>query len=138
MRIVRRLAVIVFTSCAPLFVSCATPAGGGATGSAPASSNDVITQRELADPSLVGVTVLDAVRRLRPRFLVDRPGAKGAVGGELMASVDGHNLVTLDELGRISASEVSEIRFLSASEAGQKFGTRGAMGAVITVTLRVR
>ena len=137
MRPLRRLAFAAVTLSLQLPSACASAPGASARASNSGTS-DVITSRELADPSLVGATALDAVRRLRPRFLIDRGGGKGNYTGGLLVSANGTDLVGPTELGRISVDEVTEIRYLSATDAAQKFGTRGTMGPVIVLTLKPR
>lgn len=133
----RRIPAAACTLFAALLMACASSGSGGGSGSpSTAGSPDVISQQELENSSLVGASVIDAVRRLRPRFLVGRsPGTVG-LSGELLASTDGHTLVEVSELGRIKVEQVSEIRYLSLPDAAQRFGTRGTMGPVLMVTLK--
>lgn len=137
MKPLRRLWNAANILCAALFLACASSSSGVSSSPSGGAVPDVISQRELADPSLVGATLLDAVRRLRPRFLMDRaPSNFGA--GDLLVSTDGHTLLPVSELGRITVDQVSEIRYLSAPDAAQRFGTRGTMGPVLMVTFRSR
>lgn len=132
--------------------ACAKPASIPADGSpatqatAPASRNrDVITRDELTAPAVSGLTVLDAVRSLRPQFLTVRGQntvpAKDAYGqqlvdqesGKVHASIDGNKIVPIEELAGIRAGTVSEVRFLSPAAAMQRFGGSSRQGPVILV-----
>lgn len=99
------------------------------------SSSDVITEQALADPSVNTGDAYEAVRRLRPRFLSNRgsgsiqsPGA-----GAVHVSIDGGPLTTVDQLKRMRANDVSEIRYLNSSEASLRFGINAGTGGVILV-----
>ena len=122
-------------------------AGDGATqAAAPATRNrDVITKEELTAPSISGLTVLDAVRSLRPHFLNVRGQntvpAKKADGsqvvdqesGKVHASIDGNRIVAVEELAGLRAGTVAEVRFLSPAAAMQRFGGTARQGPVILV-----
>jgi hypothetical protein len=118
---------------------------------APTNRNrDVITRDELNKPSVVNMTVLDAVKSLRPQFLTVRgqntvPAKSGndpingtqlvdQESGKVHASIDGNKVVPLEELGGIRAGAVVEVRFLSPAAAMQKFGGAARNGPVILVT----
>jgi hypothetical protein len=101
------------------------------------SASDVITERDLADPTLAGSTVLEAVRRLRPRFLNDRSGGYAGREGGPKVSINGSTgFVGSAELSRLGVSEVSEVRYLSAADASQRFGLQGTLSPVLLVTLK--
>lgn len=65
-----------------------------------------------------------------------RKSGFGGDTGSILASLNGTDLVSPSELSHVSASDVSEIRYLTAANAAQQFGTRGTMGPVIVVTLK--
>ena len=106
---------------------------------------DVITRDELADPAVSGRNVLEVVRSLRPHFLTVRGGhalqdtstaRKGVVdleAGKVHASIDGNKIISIEELSGITAGSVLEIRFLSPSQAMQRFGGTAREGPVILV-----
>jgi hypothetical protein len=131
-----------------------TPAAAdGATAtqaSAPVSRNrDIITKDELSKPSVVNMTVLDAIRSLRPQFLTVRglntmaakennDGKNGAPisdqeSGKVHASIDGAKIVPLEELSGLRAGSVAEVRYLTPAAAMQKFGGTSRNGPVILV-----
>jgi hypothetical protein len=106
---------------------------------------DVITTQELSGPSVSNMTVLEAVKNLRPHFLTVRGlntvPAKDAQGnqivdeesGKVHVSVDGNRIVGLDELSGIRAGTVAEVRYLNVAAAMQKFGGMAREGPVILV-----
>ena len=110
----------------------------GATASAQNKNGDVITADELADPSVSAGDAYDAVKRLRPRFLMTRGAmsAKNVTAGSVHISVDGGPLLTVENLRNLRPSQIAEIRYLSSSDAAQRFGTNAASGAVIMVKSR--
>ncbi|MEQ1689797.1 MAG: hypothetical protein ABMA00_00820 [Gemmatimonas sp.] len=100
--------------------------------------SDVITAQELSDPSVNSGDALEAVRRLRPRFLTTRgSGSIRIVGaGSVHISVNGGPLLNLSELSRMRSIEIAEIRYLNATDATQRFGTLAGSGAVLLVRIR--
>ncbi|NUP72619.1 MAG: hypothetical protein HOQ16_15515 [Gemmatimonadaceae bacterium] len=117
-------------------VACASaPAAGTPAGK---TAGDVITRAELADPSLSGTTVADAVRRLRPRFLNQRQTGLRAESEGALVSINGSQPGSLSDLARIEIGDVEEIRYLNAADANLRFGLASAMRPVLLVTLRTR
>jgi len=123
-----------------LLVAAAACAGGGSPateGSAVGAGRnaDVITAAELSDPAIASGDALEAVQRLRPRFLMTRGAmsVKNTTAGSTHVSVDGGPLLTVDALSRLRPSQILEIRYLSASDAAQRFGTNAGSGGVILV-----
>ena len=96
---------------------------------------NVITRDELADVSLSGASGLEAVRRLRPTFLSSR----GAISlrdpnaGGVKVSIDGGTIGPLDDLDHVRTNEIRSIRYLSASDATQRFGVAAGGSPVILV-----
>lgn len=122
-------------------VACTSnPAPSGDPAGAPSATRrtDVITAEELADPSVSAGDVLEAVRRLRPSFLMSRGASsiKNTTAGTVHVSIDGAPLLTVDNLSRLRPAQVAEIRYLSATDAAQRFGTSAGSGAVILVRSR--
>jgi hypothetical protein len=117
---------------------------GAACASSPAHTGDsgnpdVITAAELADPAVAAGDALQAVQRLRPRFLMSRgmtsSASNGSAGG-VHASIDGGPLVAVTDLQRVRPSSLKEIRYLSATDAAQRFGAMAGNGPVIILTSR--
>ena len=101
----------------------------------PRRNANVITRDELIDPSLQGATGLDAVRRLRPNFLSNHGTVSltNPSAGALKVSMDGINLGPLDDLDRIRTNEIRSIRYLTPSDATQRFGITSGGSPVIIV-----
>ena len=117
-----------------LLVGCSSQQGPPVVASAPSRNSDIISAAELSDPSLSG-DALDAVRRLRPRFLVKRgaQSIKLPEAGSVHVSVDGGPLQALSALSSFRPLELAEIRYLNSSDAAQRFGTSAGSGGVILV-----
>jgi hypothetical protein len=127
-----------------LLVTAMACTGGASSASdpsvapAPSRSSDVITADELNDPAVASGDAYEAVRRLRPRFLMTRGAvsAKNTSAGSVHISVDGGPLLTVDNLSRLRPSQIAEIRYLNSSDAAQRFGTNAGSGGVILVKSR--
>jgi len=115
-----------------LIGSCASPAGGA--GAASGGNPNVLTAAEISSAKAGEASAYEAVQRLRPMFLRTRGTAGNAPGGDVFASVDGGPLTAVDALRDVPATNVREIRYLSASDAAQRFGVRAYSGPVILVT----
>ena len=122
------------------FVACAgqQSAPGRAIGTEASRGSDVISASELANPSVSSGNALEAVRRLRPRFLATRGSGsiRAADAGSVHVSLDGGPLQTVNFLSRMRPSEIAEIRYLSASQAAQQFGTNAGTGGVMLIKSR--
>jgi hypothetical protein len=135
----QRLSSIPFAFVCLLALACASGSAGGSAPEGRSSRNsDVITRQELSDPVLAAGTLLEAIQRLRPRFVADRGGAMGGVKEPVQISINGGDPMALGELSRITIPEVTEIRYLSTADAGLRFGLRGSMGPVLLVTTTPR
>lgn len=142
MRRERLLAVLVLVTAASLtgvLGACAQAPVHAADDARPLPQDrDVITAQELADARIAGGTVLEAIQKLRPRFLNSGTPAYRRRDNGLTASIDGAAPVAVSELGSMSADDVTEIRYLSVAEAGFRFGVAARGGPVLLVTARVR
>jgi hypothetical protein len=132
------VALLAVSACASRTTPPATEAGA-TQASAPNRNRSIITHDELRAPSISGLTVLDAIKTLRPTFLTNRglntvpvPGADMEIG-KVHASIDGTRIVMVDELANLRAGTVAEIRLLTAGQAMQKFGSTARQGPVILV-----
>jgi hypothetical protein len=124
-------------------IGCASgPASSGSPSGAPStaakSNPDVITADELADPSVSDQDALNAIRRLRPRFLATRgtTSVQNRSAGSVHVSVNGGALQALSQLSQMRVNELTEVRYLSSQDAAQRFGTASAGGPVIVVKTR--
>ena len=104
-------------------------AGGGAGGGAsrPAgSSADHIVEAELE--ALYQLSALEAIRRLRPRWLQTRTGTPPQV------HVDGNPMGGAENLNALRAADIQEMRYLSAADATTRFGTNYVSGVILVST----
>ena len=127
------------------------PAAASAAPSGPINA-EVITQGELAQSSVADLDALDAIQRLRPRFFQRSSGGSsrggggrgggggsGSMGGSVTpgkASVNGGPLVGTDELKKMRANSISEVRYLNPDDASQRFGSSAGNTFVLVVTLK--
>ena len=147
------VALIAAGACASNSASTPVAAGTSATATQQAAepvnrNRDLITRDELTKPSVANMTVLDAIRSLRPQFLTNRglntmaakqnndPEGKSLTdqeSGKVHASIDGNKVVPLEELSTLRAGSIAEVRFLNPAAAMQKFGGTARNGPVILV-----
>lgn len=132
-----RLCVAAALALVAACTSNPAPVGDPAPASTATRHTDVITAEELADPSIAAGDALEAVRRLRPSFLMSR-GASSLknTAGSVHVSIDGAPLLTVDNLSRLRPAQIAEIRYLNAADAAQRYGASAGSGAVILVRSR--
>jgi len=120
-----------------LLLAAATFAGACASSSAASgpsaattrTRSDVITAEELAKVDAPNAYL--AVQRLRPQFLQTRGQTTIMGSSAIQVYVDGTRMGGLESLQQIPTNDVKEIRWLSSSEATQRFGTGNAQGAIV-------
>lgn len=124
----RRPTTLFFLAAFGLATGLAACASSGASGErGPRRDPNMITAEELTDYSTV--SALDAIRRLRPRWLQGR----GNMRPQLV--LDGARLTNLEDgLQSVQATSVREMRYLSASDATMRFGTNYLGGAIEVIT----
>ena len=128
---------LLLLAAATIAGACASsPAASGPTQSSSSPSpattrmrSDVITAEELA--KIDAPNVLLAVQRLRPQFLQTRGQTSIMGSSAIQVYVDGTHMGGIDVLQQINTTDVKEIRWLSSSEATQRFGTGNAQGAIV-------
>jgi hypothetical protein len=150
-----------FAACVSMVAStaCAGKPAGPEVGAAPAQAasaqqdapgrnRDVISAAELSKPELGAVSLLNAIRSLRPNFLVNRglqsyscpkttdDCAADPDAGTVHASVDNGRIVRLEELDAIHVTTVQEVRYLNVAAAMNKFGGAARSGPVILVLMK--
>ena len=115
-----------------LLAGCASSGESSGT----SRSRNLITEAELME--VPHSSVYEAVRALRPRWLQARAGAtfSSATQQTAMVYIDGQLRGGLDEMWRLIPGEVSELRFMSASDATTRFGTNHIGGAIVITTRR--
>ena len=105
--------------------ACAS--AGGSNDGGPRRDPNAITAEELVD--FATTNALDAIRRLRPRWLQGRGNLRP------MVVVDGARMTNLeDALQSIQAASVRTMRYMSATDATMRFGTNFLGGAIEVVT----
>lgn len=120
-----------------LTLACATGSSESAADSKSSDrhSRNLITAEELAGSD--ARNVYDAIRELRPTFL--QPHRSATTSGAPVTArvyVDGTPLGEgLEILRRMRLDDVAEIRFLSAADATQRFGTGNPGGAILVKTI---
>jgi hypothetical protein len=92
-------------------------------------NEDVIASFELTDPFVAPGTVMEAVRRLRPRFLVDPDSASGR--HPVHVSLNGGQLLPVDRLINVRVRDVVEIRYVNPEDAVLTWGSTTEGGGVI-------
>ncbi len=135
----RPLLTLILVSAAMIGCSGGSASGSGAqTSTAPRrGSSNVISRSELASLN-EGSSALEAIQRLRPTMLRTRGGGSILLAADpIHVFLNSNRLGDPESLGSVQASELQEIRFLSASEATQKWGTGYTNGA-IQLTSRTR
>jgi type IV pilus biogenesis protein CpaD/CtpE len=110
------------------------PQTSAASSPAPRQRRDpnVITEVELAARSTL--TARQAIEQLRPQFLRVRGTTtlgNAQTGDVIWVYVDGTRMGTVDVLNGIGVHEVREIRYLSPSEATNRYGTGHVQGAIL-------
>jgi outer membrane receptor for ferrienterochelin and colicin len=130
-----------------ILLSLALLTAGCASSGAPASTSgsrtsvrrdpDVITAEELAQSSYSNL--YDAIRSLRPAMLAPRGGSASSSisnqgGYTLSVYQDGVKLDGVADLRNIPVSAVHEVRYLSPTDATQRYGTGNAAGAIVIST----
>jgi hypothetical protein len=117
-----------------LGAGCASPPSStGANGATPVAARrtgPVITQEELEGS--MATNALDAIQRLRPNFLSTRgPGTINAVDEGIIVYANGIRLGGIDTLRDVPLVDIKEIRYMSAADATQRFGTGHSHGAIL-------
>ncbi len=115
---------------------------------APVRDRNIISLAELQEPANRDLNVLELVQRLRPFYLINRgpqsapdtimtmAGTDMNQSGKVHASIDGISILSLNDLSGVYVRTITEIRYLSASAAMQRFGSRAYAGPVILVLTR--
>ena len=131
-----RFLIGVATLSLSLQAAACSPATSGSGGTSPERRrSDVIARAELAASDVT--TAHDAVRELRPQWLLARGPDLISIGGRVGTQVAVDNVLRggLAELHSIRVDSVEELRFIGATDATTRYGI-GVQGGVIEVTLR--
>lgn len=123
-----RRAPILALALAMGLAGCAS--GGGGTRPAGASSNRIVME-ELTP--LGQLDALQAVQRLRARWLQSRAGATGSPP---ILYVDGARRGIAAELRFLRSDEIEQLEYMSPSDATTRFGTGHTGGAILVSSRR--
>lgn len=115
-----------------LFTACGTAPSG--TGAAPSLTPDrnYITQEEIRGAA--STTALDAVRALRPAWLVKRGPQSVSYEADIVVYLGRARLGGIDALGEMAAGNVTSMEFLSPAAANYRFGAGHPYGAIVVST----
>ena len=101
-------------------------------------SRDLLTAEEIRQhPTVHAGTAYDAIRRLRPEYLV-MPTIEAAGGSQASPTVfvDGVARGDVDMLRTIQVALITEIRFLRPADAALRYGQDHRWGAILITTDR--
>ena len=139
-----RLTLIATAAAAVLTIACASSQQTSSTASNEAQSvtprtkrvGNVISSEELQAPEVLSRDAYAAIRMLRPNFFTYRgpSGSAEAGAGEVMVSHDYGPLMSVQSLKTHNTMGIVEVRYLTAQEAGGRFGLN-ANGAPVIVLL---
>ena len=121
--------LIAFAALALTLAGCAGSAGGAAQGPRRGSSTR-ITADELA--SVAELDLFSAVNRLRPTWL--RPQSRGTLPEIIRDGTPQPGGV--DVLRSMRAADVSELEYMSSSDATTRYGTGYTAGAIVVTSRR--
>jgi len=103
----------------------------------PLVTRNVITADENARVN--ASNALEAIQRLQPRMVVKQRGPSSINfenQAQIAVYVDGSRFGGVESLSLIQATSILEIRYLSASEATQRYGTGNSGGAIVITSRR--
>ncbi len=127
---------LIAVSAVVLLTACASATGGTARTSPSVARRDpnLITAEEMA--SKQAQTLYDAVRALRPAWMMrSRPTTLMPQNeGELIVYVDGHRFGNIESLRQFVPNAVQSVRYFSPSDAEARFGPGHLHGAIEIIT----
>ncbi len=125
----------IVTVCALVLTACASHGAREARDTAPSSDSDVLTAEELSN--VTGSTVYDAVRQLRPVWIMrsrPNPVLRGNQTN-LIIYVDGTRYgAGIDGLRLITIRSAASVRYFSPANAKGRFGPGHLLGAIEVIT----
>lgn len=137
-----RKGLLVFAAIATL-AACSSGSGSASgTASTPIrrGGQNLITADEITASGAGLETAFDIVQRLRPSMLRPRTSSFGTNNQAQQVPVvvysDDVRLGTVENLRTIPATQVHEIRYISATDATQRWGTNHSSGAIQVITKR--
>ena len=128
--VIRFAALAIVLATAPACASTGTPRPGG-----PRHSAYLISDQEIAAAEGV-VTVYDAIQRLRPQWLTNSRARNVGSNDQLVVYLDTNRYGTIESLRQLPIGGITDIRYLNAAEATNRFGTGHAGGAIVIMMSR--
>jgi hypothetical protein len=117
-------------------IACATAgtSASGTTASGVRRDPNVITEQEIATSN--GSNAYEVISRVRPTFLKQRGQTTITQGGSMYATVyvNSQQYGDVTSLRGISADQIREIRYYSASDAVSRFGSQNGTGVIQVIT----
>ncbi|MEX2471449.1 MAG: hypothetical protein WEA34_04675, partial [Gemmatimonadota bacterium] len=109
--------------------ACATTGGSGG-----GASSDTLTGEQLIEAR--HTDLLEAVQNLRPTWIRGRGANSINSSSEVIVFLNGAPYGTVSDLRSIPLDAVVDVRFLSASEAGARYGTLAGSSGLLLVRTR--
>ena len=104
--------------------------GTRAAGTTTRRNPNVITQAELAEPSVNTLTLYDAIQRLRPNWLRARGAASINNVNTLPGVMINESFSSVDMLRGMRATDVTQMEFMSGADATTLYGTGYVNGLI--------
>jgi hypothetical protein len=115
-----------------LMVAAGCRGAGPDTAPAPKTQRDVIMRDELLASARSDLDLYQAIRSLRPHFLVPAPGVRRASAPTAIAVyLDGVRQAGVESLRSIGAGFVEEVRYLSPTASQNELGVAASGGAIM-------
>ncbi|MCG6957080.1 MAG: hypothetical protein LJF04_13915 [Gemmatimonadetes bacterium] len=112
-------------------VACASASGNRGSGAPP--TGNVITAKQIS--KIEANNAAEIVERLHPNWLRGRGAASIAGGVDLpVVYIDDTRQGGIEQLGRISARIIQEIRFVPGTDASVRYGLGHGGGVILVVT----
>ena len=110
--------------------ACASTGSGGSSG----STTGAITGQQLMDTNRNDL--YQAIQSLRPQWLRSRGTTSVSAPTEVAVFLNDSPYGTVRDLASIPIDAVADVRFLTATEAGGRYGTLAGSGGLILVRTR--
>lgn len=129
-----------FSTTAALVVVVATVACASSSGSAESGqtatrsarrSNEVMTEQELRESTVLNA--LDAVRQHRPGWLRSRGATSRGTQSEPVVYFNDVRMGGVESLSQFNLGSIKELRYYTATEATNRWGTGHSAGAIVVV-----
>ena len=118
-------------------MTCMLVAVGACASSKSSGSQSVHRTGNALDANDIASTaasnVYDAIQRLRPQWLTSTRIRRGGSGDDLIVYLDSNRYGTMNSLRSLSIGGVQEVRYFSASEATNRYGTGHTGGAILVL-----